>query len=65
LNALRFTLRARQTFPAAGWPEFAPSLTELLDLLGDASLDPDTTALLEAAMPSGVIPSARSGQPSR
>ena len=65
LNALRFTLRARQTFPAAGWPEFAPSLTELLDLLGDASLDPDTTALLEAATPSGAIPPARRGQPSR
>jgi hypothetical protein len=55
LNALRFTLRARQTFPAAGWPDFAPSVAELLDLLGDAPLDPDTAALLEAAMPSQLL----------
>lgn len=48
-TALRFVLKARTQFPVDGWPEYAPSVTDLLDALGDAPLDPETTALLAAA----------------
>lgn len=48
-TALRFVLKARTQFPVEGWPEYAPSVTDLLDVLGDTSLDPETAALLGAA----------------
>ena len=48
-TALRFVLKARTQFPVDGWPEYAPSVTELLDALGDTPLDAETTALLAAA----------------
>jgi len=48
-TALQFVLKARTQFPVDGWPEYAPSVTDLLDALGDAPLDPETTALLNAA----------------
>jgi hypothetical protein len=49
LIALRSTLKARSQFTAEGWPEFAPQINELLTLLGDTALDPETTGLLAAA----------------
>lgn len=49
LSALRLTLKAHIQFPADGWPDYAPSITELLDLLGDIVLDDETAALLAAA----------------
>jgi hypothetical protein len=49
INALRLVIRARLTFPVDGWPEFAPSITDLLDQLGDAPLDDDTAALIASA----------------
>ncbi len=48
LNALRLTLKARQQFPTHNWPTFAPSITDLLDVLGDVPLDAETTELLAA-----------------
>ena len=48
LNALRLTLKARQQFPTHDWPTYAPSITDLLDLLADAPLDAETTELLAA-----------------
>ena len=49
LNALRLTLKARQQFPTHDWPTFAPSITELLDVLPDVQFDAETTELLAAA----------------
>jgi len=48
LNALRLTLKTREKYSSAGWPAFAPSVTELLDLLGDTPLDDETTRLIAA-----------------
>lgn len=48
-NALRLTLRARQTYGAAELPAFAPDVNELLAALKDAPLDADTAELLQAA----------------
>jgi len=48
-TALRFTLKARAKFSSAGWPAFAPSIPELLDLLGDAPLDAETAELVSAS----------------
>lgn len=48
VNALRLTLQARAQYPSDGWPTYAPSITELLDLIGDTPLDDDTAALLAA-----------------
>jgi len=49
LNALRLTLKAGQTCPGLGQPAFAPDPATLLQLLDQATLDPDTTALIAAA----------------
>ena len=49
VNALRLTLKTRQQFPVDDWPSFAPDLTQLLKLVGDAPLDADTLALIAAA----------------
>lgn len=49
LNALRLTLKARQQYATENWPAFAPSVDELLKLLGDAPLDADTAELLVIA----------------
>lgn len=48
-TALRFVLKARAQFPHEGWPTYAPSITDLLDVLGDTPLDPETTNLLASA----------------
>jgi hypothetical protein len=56
-TALNFTLKARARFPAEGWPDYAPSVPELLEALGDAPLDRETTDLLAAAgMPGRIHP---------
>ncbi len=47
-TALRFVLKARAQFPATGWPDYAPSIPDLLDALADTPLDPETTQLLNA-----------------
>ena len=49
LNALRLTLQAGQTCPGLGQPAFAPDPATLLQLLEQATLDADTTALIAAA----------------
>lgn len=49
LIALRSTLKARTQFAPESWPDFAPKANELLSLLGDTVLDPETTELLAAA----------------
>lgn len=49
VSALRLTLKARTEIDAQTWPEFAPSEQEMLSLLGDATLDAETTALLAAS----------------
>lgn len=49
LNALRLALRAQAMCPGLGLPAFAPDPAALLQLLGAAPLDADTTALLAAA----------------
>jgi hypothetical protein len=48
LNALRLTLRAELSFPTDSPPPYAPSVAELLVLLKDAPIDPDTTELLRS-----------------
>lgn len=48
INALRFALRARAQFSAAGLPTFAPDVGQLLAALADEPLDPVTAALLAA-----------------
>ena len=48
-TALNFALRARAQFSSEGWPDYAPSVPELLDALGEAPLDPATSELLAAA----------------
>ncbi|HWA85756.1 MAG TPA: hypothetical protein VG710_06010 [Opitutus sp.] len=48
-TALNFTLRARAQFPSEGWPDYAPSVTDLVDALGDTPLDSATNELLAAA----------------
>lgn len=53
VNALRLTLKARLDYPADTWPDFAPKTAELLQQLGNAPLDPDTTDLLAAAGENG------------
>ncbi|HVU22663.1 MAG TPA: hypothetical protein VHE13_00965 [Opitutus sp.] len=54
-TALNFALRARAAFPSEGWPDYAPSIPDLLDALGDAPLDPATSELLAAAGMPGKI----------
>jgi hypothetical protein len=49
LNALRFTLRARLSFPIATLPDYAPHVPELLALLKAEPLDPETAGLVRAA----------------
>ncbi|ACB76082.1 hypothetical protein [Opitutus terrae] len=49
LSALRLALKAHLQLPADDWPTYAPSITELLNALGDLILDDDTAALLAAA----------------
>jgi hypothetical protein len=46
LNALRLTLKAKQTFGAEGLPLFAPDVSALLSALQDAPLDPETAELV-------------------
>ena len=46
LNALRFTLRARLSFPTDALPAYAPQVAELLELLRDQPLDAETAGLL-------------------
>lgn len=48
-NALRFTLKARAQFSAEHPPAFAPQVAELLQLLADEPLDPETAELLGAS----------------
>lgn len=48
-NALRSSLKAQQQYPGFNPPTFAPSVSELLKLLGNAPLDEETTSLLDAA----------------
>lgn len=56
-TALNFTLKARALFPSEGWPPYAPSVPELLEVLGDAPLDAETTELLASAgMPRRIHP---------
>ena len=45
-TALRFTLKARAKFPAEGLPEYAPKVPELLAVLADTPLDPETAELV-------------------
>ncbi|HWA10788.1 MAG TPA: hypothetical protein VG838_15210 [Opitutaceae bacterium] len=47
VSALRFTLRAQQAFPDGEPPTYTPSVDELLELLKDAPLDPETARLLD------------------
>ncbi|MEO6874075.1 MAG: hypothetical protein ABI222_04565 [Opitutaceae bacterium] len=49
LNALRLTLKARQTYPLPGEPDYTPHPAELLTALGNTTFDADTSALLAAA----------------
>ncbi|MEO5961459.1 MAG: hypothetical protein ABIZ49_09920 [Opitutaceae bacterium] len=49
INALRFTCRAHVSFPTDTPPDYAPRIPELLTLLADEPLDPDTAALVRAA----------------
>jgi hypothetical protein len=49
INALRLSLKARQQYPGFDSPTFAPEPAELLRLLGDTPLDPETTELIVAA----------------
>lgn len=49
LNALRFTLRARLSFPTDTPPPYTPQVAELLDLLEDEPLDPEIAGLLRQA----------------
>ncbi len=51
LNALRFTLRARLSFPTDTPPAYAPHVDELLELLKEEPLDPETLGLLSSAAP--------------
>jgi hypothetical protein len=48
LNALKFSLKARQFAVDAPPPDFTPKIEELLALVGDDRLDPETKALLGA-----------------
>lgn len=55
LIALRTTLKVQARYATDGGPEFAPKISELLALLGDTALDPETAKLLAAAgQPGGV-----------
>lgn len=49
LNALRFTLRARQDCPGEEIPVFAPNPAELRAELGEANLDAETAELWRAS----------------
>jgi hypothetical protein len=49
LNALRFTLKGKISFPAEGAPSYTPDLDELVSALGRESLDAETAELLAAA----------------
>ncbi|HYP17318.1 MAG TPA: hypothetical protein VEQ65_08920 [Opitutus sp.] len=51
LTALRLALKAHLLQPADDWPDYAPSLSELLSLLGDEPLDAETAELLASARP--------------
>ena len=51
LNALRFSLRARQEFSMEGAPPFAPDVPALLTALSDEPLDEATLALIREAKP--------------
>jgi hypothetical protein len=53
LTALRLTLKARTRFSSEGLPPYAPRIAELLTLLGNTPLDPETTGLLAAIGPVG------------
>ncbi len=46
LNALKFSLKAHQFAVEAPLPDFAPKIEELVALIGDDRLDPETKALL-------------------
>ena len=45
-TALRFTLKARARFSTEGLPDYAPKVPELLAVLADAPLDPETAKLV-------------------
>jgi hypothetical protein len=49
INALRFTLKARAQFSTDALPSYTPSVPDLLALLQDAPLDPETAALLSGS----------------
>jgi hypothetical protein len=51
LTALRVALRARLSFPTGTPPAYAPDVDELLALLKDRPLDPETAGLLQGANP--------------
>jgi hypothetical protein len=48
-NALRFSLKARANFPRDGWPEYAPDVNQLLEVLAGEPLDADTAQLVTQA----------------
>lgn len=59
-NALRFVLKARARFSTEGWPDYAPYVEDLTDLLATEPLDDVTAGLLKAdraATGEGSIPS--------
>jgi hypothetical protein len=47
-NALRFVLKAENSFPRENWPAFAPPVDELMAQLKEAPLDADVESLLRA-----------------
>ena len=49
LNALHFTLRAKQEFSWENLPEYAPKIPDLLEALKGQPLDPDTEQQLRDA----------------
>lgn len=49
-NALRFTLKARAKFSTEGLPDYTPNADELLKLLADQPLDPETAKLVGEQM---------------
>jgi hypothetical protein len=48
INALRFTLKARQTYGRENLPPFTPSIPDLLAALKDTPLDAETAELINA-----------------
>ncbi len=48
INALRLTLKAKQSFGTEALPSFTPNVAELLTALKDAPLDAETAELVSA-----------------